>query len=192
MISLRETTKQFRDFDLFKQIIGRVPKTTALLHFCEHPLDVLNKGFLFGEDMPHRLALTWESHGEPRHHKGPGFNFAFLAEDPDGAGARWDSEFWPAAGNMTHEWSVLFTAPGIAVEHYDGFEQVIFRGEDADLRNAVALRFTETEDEGPLIEAYDKDGNMLDDGLASDTMSDFIEKWAANLQPARKQRTLAR
>lgn len=174
--TLTKTKKELIACDTFKQIIGIVPKNTWLLHFTAEPERIIKSGFIYGEAKPHRLGLTWDTHQKPKQHPGAGFNFAFEAVDEDGAGARWSPLAWPVA-SMTSDTALLFQAPGIACEHFDGFQQVIFRGQDANLTNAKILEFCELEDEGEIVRVYSPKKELLDSGLNDDYPEETIKRW---------------
>lgn len=172
---LGELKRSLREFELFTSLGDILPTSTWLVHFSDHAEKIAKEGFLFGEAQPHKLALTWEPGLKPKSHPGPGFNFAFEALNPTGSGPRWDANLWPI-GSIVSDKAILFQASGLQTTHYDGFEQIIFIGADAQLHHAKILEFFEVE-EGPAIRVKSPTGETLDEGLDEDSPEQTIQKW---------------
>lgn len=170
-----QLSAKLKKLDLFQEIHDVLEKETWLIHYTDHPEKIIQEGFRFGETLIHRLAMTWEDH-KPKTHPTPGYNFAFEAEDPTGAGAPWDAEIWPI-GSIAQDKAILFQAPGLSTMHYDGFPQVIFRGKDANFKNAKILEFFELEDEGRAVKIFSPQAELLDNGLSEDHLEETITKW---------------
>lgn len=112
-----------------------VPYGTTLLHFTRKPMEIANGGFRYGTPDYLRLGMSWGS----RSVSGPGFNYAFVADDLIERYGTLDRAFqkWVPFGGC-----VFFRAPAIKAWHFgDEIDQVIFWGPDARV-DRVALHST--------------------------------------------------
>lgn len=97
-----------------------------LVHFTDNSADIYRYGFMLGTDSYENLAYSGCGTGNKY---GPGYDFAFRADDVDSA---FRGRFYSSSNPKYGHDCILFRASGIQMTHYgDEEEQVIFYGPSA-------------------------------------------------------------
>lgn len=144
-------------FDTFR-INRLLPRTTWLIHFSDNASNIKRDGFRYGQESVAHLGITSQS---PFGSDSSGFNFAYVALDPDSfEGEKYGRE------------AVMFqNSAQVLYHHGDSEYQAIFYGPDVSPKNMVLIE----RDGGDWVVRNTKTGRTIFSGDLK-----AVQNWVVN------------